>query len=222
VSQEVLLSHRKRRTFSNKSDRTQVSQPAKERASKESKEIPVEGEKSIEERIKISEAKVEEHYDRLLRMTAEFDNYKKRMEREMNEFRKYANESIVKDVLPTIDNLQRALSTSSEKNENTSESIREGVNMTLKGLLDTLEKHGVVPIESLGKPFDPNFHHAVMQEESERRPDDSVSQELQKGYMINDRLLRPALVVVSKKPERSDAAETETPKKEHKIKVKIQ
>jgi molecular chaperone GrpE len=202
-----------------------VSQAAKEGVSEQSKDAPVEEEKSVEEKIKASETKVEEHYNRLLRVTAEFENYRKRMEREMNEFRKYANESIVKDVLPTLDNLQRALSTSSGKDENTAESIREGVDMTLKGLLDTLEKHGVVPIESLGKPFDPNFHHAVMQEESERHPENTVSQELQKGYMIRDRLLRPALVVVSKKSEHSEEAQTDglekEHKKEHKIKVKI-
>ena len=218
------MSHKKRSPLSGKYSRTQVSQPAKEGATEKSK-APVEEEKSVEEKIKASEAKVEEHYNRLLRVTAEFENYRKRMEREMNEFRKYANESIVKDVLPTIDNLQRALSTSSGKDKNNTESIREGVDMTLKGLLDALERHGVVPIESLGKPFDPNFHHAVMQEESERHPENTVSQELQKGYMIQDRLLRPALVVVSKKPEQSEEAETEVPeeehKKEHKIKVKI-
>jgi len=151
------LSHKKSRPFSKKSGRTQVSAPTKEGASRESKETPVEEEKSIEEQIKDSEAKVEEHYDRLLRVTAEFDNYKKRMEREMNEFRKYANESIVKDVLPTIDNLQRALSTSSEKNENTSESIREGVDMTLKGLLGTLENTVSSPLNLWESPLIPIF-----------------------------------------------------------------
>ena len=93
--------------------------------------------------------------------------------------------------------------------------------MTLKGLLEALEKYAVLPIESVGKPFDPNFHHAVMQEESREHGENMVSQELQKGYLMNDRLLRPAMVVVSKKPEPQTETRTDESKNQEKIKVKI-
>jgi molecular chaperone GrpE len=178
----------------------------------------------IEEQLKASEKKAGENYDQFLRVTAEFENYRKRMEREMNEFRKYAHESLVKDVLPTIDNLQRALSTSSEESPIGSQGVREGVEMTLNGLLAALEKHGVVSFESLGEPFDPNLHHAVMQEETDAYPENAVARELEKGYMMRGRLLRPAMVVVAKRPEQKEPLKPGAPgmreEKTNKIKVK--
>jgi molecular chaperone GrpE len=194
---------------------------ASERAEKGSAE-----EESLEERLRAAEARADENYDRLLRITAEFENYKKRMEREMNDFRKFANESLVKDILPIVDNLERALEIPYGNNESAFNGMLEGVQMTLKGLLESLEKFGVVPIHSLDKPFDPNFHQAVMQEESQERPENTVSQELQKGYMMNDRLLRPAMVVVSKKAGAKSEAKSEEPEDEdtekHKIDITIQ
>ena len=183
--------------------------------------ILLENENSLEARLEAAELKAKQNYDRLLRITAEFENYKKRMEREMNEFRKFANESLVKDILPTVDNLQRALETHQGNQEKSTDGMREGVEMTLKGLLGSLEKHGVAPIEALEKPFDPNFHHAVMQEESDKYPENTVSQELQKGYMIRDRLLRPSMVVVSKRPEPEEKNGAKKSGHGHKIKVKI-
>ena len=162
---------------------------------------------SLKERLEAAEAKAEENYERLLRMSAEFENYKKRSEREMDGFRKFANESLIKEILPIIDNLERALATQCDKNDDAFRSFREGVEMTLKGLLDSLEKFGAVPLEALGEPFDPNFHQAVSQEESDQHPDNTVSQELQKGYMLGDRLLRPSMVVVSKKPAANEETE---------------
>lgn len=154
----------------------------------------------LPEQLKAAQAKADENYDRVLRITAEFENFKKRAEREMHEFRKYANESLMKEVLPVVDNLERALAADYDDNQETVKGLRDGIEMTLKGLLDTLERFGVVAIDALGKPFDPNFHQAVSQEETDRYPDNAVSQELQKGYLINDRLLRPAMVIVSKFP----------------------
>ncbi|MBW1740495.1 MAG: nucleotide exchange factor GrpE [Deltaproteobacteria bacterium] len=178
--------------------------------------------KGLQERLKAAEAKAEENYDRLLRVTAEFENYKKRMEREMNEYRKFANEALIKDILPIVDNLERALEIPYGNNEKASHGMREGVEMTLKGLLSSLEKFGAVPIESLGKPFDPNFHQAVMQEESEEHPENTVVQELQKGFMMRDRLLRPAMVVVSKKSDAKSGVKAEGSGDEHKIDITIQ
>ncbi|OEU46451.1 MAG: nucleotide exchange factor GrpE [Desulfobacterales bacterium S3730MH5] len=155
---------------------------------------------SLKERLEAAEKKAESNYERLLRMTAEFENYKKRSEREMNDFRKFANESLIKEILPVVDNLERALDTRNETNSDALEGIREGVEMTLKGLKDSLKKFGVAPMDALGKPFDPNFHQAVSQEEREGYAENTVSKELQKGYMLSDRLLRPSMVVISKMP----------------------
>jgi molecular chaperone GrpE len=176
---------------------------------------------SLKERLQAAESKAEENYDRLLRVTADFENYKKRMEREMNDFRKFANESLVKEILPMIDNLERALEIKYEKDGDAFKGLREGVEMTLKGLRDGLKKFGVVPMEALDKPFDPNFHQAVSQEESDKYPENTVTQELQRGYMLGDRLLRPPMVVVSKRPETKGEAESANHEDASKVKVTV-
>ena len=159
----------------------------------------------LEDELETAKAKARENYDRLLRVTAEFENYKKRSQREMDDFRRFANESLIKDILPIVDNLERALSVEQTGTESAVESLKEGVRMTLEGLTDALKRFGVTPVESEGKPFDPNVHQAVSQEETEQYPDGTVSKELQKGYMLHSRLLRPAMVIVSKKPENAQA-----------------
>jgi molecular chaperone GrpE len=218
----VLLDHRKRKPRTDKPDPGQGTEKAREAADNKAVKFSIEQDKSLEKRLETAESKAEENYDRLLRVTAEFENYKKRMAREMSEFRKFANESLMKDVLLTVDNLQRALETPTGNHEKALDGMREGVEMTLKALLDTLEKHGVEPIKALKQPFDPNLHHAVMQEESDEDPENTVSQELQKGYIINDRLLRPAMVVVSKKAApKEDNKEKKSAEGGRKIKVNI-
>jgi len=141
-------------------------------------------------------------HERLLRLSAEFENYKKRMNRQMDEFRKYANEALLKDLLSVVDNLERAIQTSGEKTDKASDAcVIEGVEMTLNEILKLLNKCHVTPIEALGKPFDPAFHEAVMQEESEEYDENTVISEFQKGYLIHGRLLRAAMVVVSKRKD---------------------
>lgn len=159
----------------------------------------------LSEPLRKAENEASENYDRFLRLSAEFENFKKRAEREMSEFRKFANESLLREVLPVIDNLERALSAECDENEKAVKCLRDGIEMTLKGLLDTLEKFGVVVIEALGKPFDPHFHQAVSQQESDTFSDNAVCQELQKGYLLNDRLLRPAMVIVAKNSRSQEA-----------------
>ena len=181
----------------------------------------VDQKESLEERLKAAEEKVEANYESLLRVTADFENYKKRIEREMSDVRKFANESLIKELLPIVDNLERALAIEYGKNEDTFEGIREGVEMTFKEFMECLQKFGVTPMDSLGKPFDPNFHHAVSQEESEEYPENMVLKELQKGYMLRDRLLRAPMVVVSKKPDSKVKVKSEEPGDESKIKVTI-
>lgn len=138
----------------------------------------------------------DKNYDSFLRVSAEFDNYKKRTVREMNDFRKFANESLLKDLLPVVDNLERALDSSGS--EKKADSIAAGIELTLKEILKILDRFGVKPIEALGKNFDPCFHQAVLQEETSDQADNMVLKEFQKGYMLHDRLVRPSMVVVSK------------------------
>jgi len=157
--------------------------------------------KEMEARIKSLEEDSKETYDRFLRVSAEFENYKKRSAREMSEFKKFANESLIKELLLIVDNMERAINSSKDE-VSSNNCLAEGVDMTLKELLKILENFGVKQIESQAKPFDPNFQQAVMQQESDEHPHNTVINELQKGYIINERLLRPAMVVVSTSKEK--------------------
>ncbi len=172
-------------------------------SNKEDKAETVDPLKEMEEKLESMEQEAKENYDRLLRTSAEFENYQKRAAREMNDFRKFANESFVKAMLPVVDNLDRAVE-SSNNDKHADTSVLEGVKMTVKEILKVFEQYNVKPFESLGKTFDPSLHQAVMQEETEEHPENSVVQELQKGYMMHDRLLRPAMVVVSKTKTKSE------------------
>jgi molecular chaperone GrpE len=150
----------------------------------------------LEQKLAAAENEAKESYDRFLRVSAELENFKKRKQKEISDFRKFANESLIKELLNVADNLERAIEIPKDGGDETQ--IAEGVDLTLKELLKVFQKFGVHPIVSLGETFDPNFHQAMMQQEVTDRPDNIVIQELQKGYIIHDRLLRPAMVVVSK------------------------
>lgn len=156
--------------------------------------------KVMKARLESVEQELKDSHDRFLRVSAEFENYKKRAAREMNDFGKFANESFVKAMLPVVDNLDRAIESSSD-DDHSIRSVVEGVNMTLKEILKIFEQFGVKPFESLGKTFDPALHQAVMQKETDNHPEKTILNELEKGYMMHDRLLRPAMVVVSKTTE---------------------
>ncbi len=136
--------------------------------------------------------------DKLLRLAAEFENYKRRQAKEYDNALKYAAEDILKQLLPTIDNLERALDHHDSKNPAT---MIEGVELTLKGLTTMLNKFGVEPILSTEQPFDPNIHEAMVMEVSSEVPAQHVIREFEKGYRYKDRLLRAAKVVVSKGAE---------------------
>ncbi len=154
-------------------------------------------EEALSEQILATEKEAHENYDRFLRVSAEFENHKKRTAREMAEFRKYANETFVKEMLPVVDNLQRAIVSAKEKGAKNS-GLVEGVQLTLKDMLKVFDKFRVKPIEALGEIFDPTYHQAVQQEETENHTDNTVIRELQTGYTIHDRLLRPSMVIVAK------------------------
>ncbi len=148
------------------------------------------------------EAKTQEaksNYERLLRQAAELENFKKRSTREREDAIRFANESLVKDLLPIVDNLERAVAHASGGGNG--KPLVEGVEMVLRGLLDVLAKHGVSPISAQGQPFDPTKHEAMSQVESDEHEPNSVVEELHKGYMLRDRLLRAALVSVAKPPK---------------------
>jgi molecular chaperone GrpE len=133
--------------------------------------------------------------DRLLRLHAEFENYKKRAARERSEFVRFANEGLILELLPVVDSLEHAVATARCRGE--VQGVAEGVDIILRLFQTTLEKVGVKPIEALGHEFDPNFHQAVAQVESKDGRDNIAVEEVRKGYLLEGRLLRPAMVKVS-------------------------
>ena len=138
--------------------------------------------------------------DRILRLHAEFENYRKRAEREKDAFKRYAQEDLIKAILPQLDNLERALEACRCAENKADDPLVEGVELTRKGILDVLAKFGVQRIDSLGQPFDPSLHEAVMQQSDPDQEENTVLAETQAGYLLHDRLLRPAMVVVSRRP----------------------
>ena len=166
----------------------------------DAEEIAQEG---CEELLARSNEEVKQLQDRVLRLAAEMENTRKRIEREKSDGICFANESLLRGLLPVVDNLERAIQHSEQKSD--SESLLEGVRMTLKAFSDLLARFGCVPFDAMGETFDPRYHEAMLQQESPG-PENTVLLEYQKGYKLHERLLRPALVVVSKSPK-SDADE---------------
>ncbi|MET0691198.1 MAG: nucleotide exchange factor GrpE [Candidatus Binatia bacterium] len=151
---------------------------------------------SLRQQLETKETEAKNYYERLLRQAAELENYKKRSARERDDAIRYANESLLKDLLPVVDNLERAIAHASGGGNG--KPLVEGVEMVLRGLADVLTKHGAMPILAQGQPFDPTKHEAMTQVETDDHEPNSVVEELHKGYMLRDRLLRPALVSVAK------------------------
>ncbi|MEE4264125.1 MAG: nucleotide exchange factor GrpE [Desulfobacteraceae bacterium] len=158
----------------------------------------------LEAKLEAREQEAKENYDRLLRVSAEFENYKKRTTRELEEFRKFANQSLIKEMLSVVDNLELAMN-STNGNKTIDQGLLQGLDMTHKEILKVFEKFNVKPIEAKGLAFDPNFHEAVMQEATDEFDENTVINELQKGYLIHDRLLRPAMVVVARPKASEDS-----------------
>jgi molecular chaperone GrpE len=138
---------------------------------------------------------VQDNYDLYMRTYAEMENIKKRGIKEREELAKYANESLIKEILPVIDSLEKAISYA--RDDENSSALIEGLKLTRDGLMKTLEKAGLEEVEAIGKPFDPNFHEAVSQQRDDTVAPGHVMIELQKGYALNGRLIRPSTVVVS-------------------------
>jgi molecular chaperone GrpE len=158
-----------------------------------------------------TQERLKDTHERLLRTAAEFDNFRKRVQKEKDDLRKFAVESLLKDFLPVADNLERALD---HAEEHDLRKVIEGVRLVQKMLSDALGKHGIVAFSAVGQPFDPNLHEALMQAESDKPPGTVVS-EMARGYKLHDRLVRPAAVVVARpraaaQPEGQEPAATPT------------
>jgi len=160
----------------------------------------------LEAKLTAAQAEAIENHDRMLRMAAELDNYKKRAARDLDDIKKYATENLIRQLLTVVDNLERAIASAASENES-DQRLVDGVALTLAEIMKILEKHYVSPIQALGEPFDPAFHQAMCQEEHTDQPPNTVVQEFQKGYLIHERLLRPAMVVVSKAAQNGQAPE---------------
>ena len=159
--------------------------------------------KDLEVQLEAKEQESKENYDRVLRVSAEFENYKKRTSRELEEFRKFANQSLIKELLSVVDNLELAMN-STNGHQTIDQGLLQGLEMTHKEILKVFEKFNVKPIEAKGQVFDPTFHEAVMQEETDEVDPNTVVNELQKGYLIHNRLLRPSMVVVARSRANKD------------------
>lgn len=152
------------------------------------------------EELKSQAAKANENWERLLRTTADFDNFKKRAAREKQDALRYATESLISKIIPVLDNFEMALAAAQNSSAEGLKSLQDGVTMIQSQLKSALTDSGLEEVDATGKPFDPNIHEAVSQQESADVPEGHVLQQLRKGYKIRERLLRPATVIVAKSP----------------------
>ncbi len=148
----------------------------------------------------VAEAKAEalKNWDLYLRERADLENFRKRSQREKEDAIRFANDRLLREMVPVLDNLERAVEHAGE--DTGAESLLEGIDMTVTMFRKVLEDAGVKPIQAVGEPFDPNLHQAMGQVETDEYPPNTVSAEFQKGYLLHDRLLRPSLVMVAKPP----------------------
>ena len=181
-------------------DDANISELLTEGSHQENKKRKEEEVEELKKKLEEKEKEAKENYERLLRTAADLENYKKRAAREKEDWTKFANEDLLKAVLPFIDNMERAVN-HAQKVMDTGVLI-EGVRLTLQQLLQSLNKFGLSPFESIGKPFDPAMHEAMLVVETDQHEPNQVVEEFQRGYLLNDRLLRPATVSVSKPPEK--------------------
>jgi molecular chaperone GrpE len=152
------------------------------------------------EELKTRTAKAEENWDRYVRATADFDNFKKRAAREKQDAIRYANEGLLEKLVPVLDNFDAALTAAQTSSGDSSQSLQTGVAMIFQQLKNALTEAGLEEVNAAGQKFDPNWHEAVSQKETDEVPEGQVVQQLRKGYKLRDRLVRPSTVIVAKKP----------------------
>ena len=151
---------------------------------------------SLVDQLAAAQAERDENYQKYVRALADMDTYRRRVMKEREDDRRFAPLALVKDLLPNLDNLRRAIDAA--KSASSIEDLSRGVDMVLKQVDETLAKHGASPIASVGQPFDPNRHEAVAQAPSADHPPMTVLQEFERGYVLHDRVIRPSKVLVSK------------------------
>jgi molecular chaperone GrpE len=152
------------------------------------------------EGLKERAAKADEHWERLVRTSADFDNYKKRAAREKQEAARYANEALLQKLIPVLDSLDMALASAQAAPDQAVQSLQTGINMIQQQLRNALKEAGLEEVDAVGQSFDHNVHEAVSQRETRDVPEGQVVQQLRKGYRLRERLLRPAAVIVAKQP----------------------
>ena len=181
--------------------KAEAAKEAEEKAEAEEAEDTAEEKEDKEEKAAEEEASAEEQEsERYMRLMAEFQNFKRRAAKEKTDIHAFANERIVNDLLPVLDNFERALGQEAEASENEElKNYAKGMELIFEQLKGTLEKAGVKEIEALGEDFDPNVHNAVMTEQTDEYEDGKISKVMQKGYKLNDRVVRPSMVAVNKK-----------------------
>ncbi|WP_418626633.1 nucleotide exchange factor GrpE [Anaerosinus sp.] len=146
----------------------------------------------LKQELDVKDKLVQESADRLKRMQADFDNFRRRTRQEKEELSAIVSQNLIKELLPLLDNFERALAVESADGEN----FKAGVDMILKQFIATLEKNGLEPIKAVGEKFDPNFHEAIMRIADETKEDDTIAEELQRGYSVRGRVIRPSMVKV--------------------------
>lgn len=152
------------------------------------------------EELKTRAAKADEHWERLLRLTADFDNFRKRAAREKQDSIRFANEALLEKLIPVVDNFDMALVAAQNTQGEGNQSLQAGINMIYQQLKQFLIDSGLEEIDAANKPFDPNFHEAVSQRDTAEVPEGQVVQQLRKGYKLRERLIRPATVIIARKP----------------------
>ncbi len=184
----------------------EVKESAEKEQQTQKKERYPESREELISLLKQKESEAKENRERMLRYAAEVENLKKSFKREKEEYFKYALETFIKEFLPFVDNLERAIEAANKTND--VKTLTEGIELTLKGLFKTLEKFGLKQFEAvIGENFQPEFHEALMVEETHEHSDGTIVRTFQKGYTLHNRVIRPALVAVAKKPSQKTTSE---------------
>jgi len=178
-------------------DKPEMTVPAPEAATTEAQTEPA---ADLQAQLTAAREETAKNWDLYLRSQAELENYRKRVQRDRQDLLKFGNENILRELLPVIDNLDRAVQHARETSDQDQQGLLQGVEMTLGQFHKVLDKFHVTPIKSLGEPFDPARHEAMGQFQTSDYPPNTVAQELQKGYLLHDRLLRPAMVMIASAP----------------------
>lgn len=183
-------------------DSSASSEPVSGKAASDVSSDPEEGDlqekkiRELEQQLEEERKRADENYNKYLRVQADFENFRRRTRSEKEELSRYASRSVLEKLLPFFDNFERALAASRENKD--FDALVKGLDMVHKQLLQVMEQEELKPIEAVGQPFNPEYHQAVMQVETEEHEEGIVVEELQKGYMLKDKVIRPSMVKVSK------------------------